>query len=157
MAALLSLVCDQPVEADVGRIVKGIVEKRREGREKREILEFLGVILELDAKFSVVREDVKSGKVVKAAEGLRELKGAIGVKGGGDTVAEGEPAVYAILRKQWADCSEEVNWNFSWTCLERNRLKKFDFRFISNFKSCLQMVLCMSNSMPFILQNFGFA
>lgn len=114
VAALLSLVCDQPVEADVGRVVKGIVEKRREAREKREILEFLGVILELDAKFAVVREDVKSGKVVEAAEGLRELKEALGVKGGGDAeaVAEGEPAIYAILRKQWADCFEEVNLKF---------------------------------------------
>ncbi|XP_057792723.1 centromere/kinetochore protein zw10 homolog [Salvia miltiorrhiza] len=110
VAALLSLVCDQPVEADVGRIVREIVEKRREAREKREILEFLGVILELDGKLGVVRADVKSGRVVEAAEGLRELKGALGVKGGGnaETAAEGEPAVYAILRKQWADCFEEI-------------------------------------------------
>ncbi|XP_041990661.1 centromere/kinetochore protein zw10 homolog [Salvia splendens] len=109
-AALLSLVCDQPVEAYVGRIVKEIVEKRREAREKREILEFLGVVLELDGKLVVVREDVKRGRVVEAAEGLRELKEALGVKGGGDaqTAAEGEPAVYAILRKQWADCFEEI-------------------------------------------------
>lgn len=101
--------CDQPVEADVARIVREIVEKRREAREKREILGFLGVILELDGKLAVVREDLKSGRVVEAAEGLRELKEALGVKGGGDaeTAAEGEPAVYAILRKQWADCFEE--------------------------------------------------
>ncbi|KAL1560850.1 centromere/kinetochore protein zw10 [Salvia divinorum] len=109
-SALLSLVCDQPVEADVGRIVKEIVEKRREAREKREILEFLGVILELDGKLGVVREDVKRGRVVEAAEGLRELKEALGVKGGGDaqTAAEGEPVVYAIIRKHWADCFEEI-------------------------------------------------
>lgn len=102
--------CDEPVEADVGRIVREIVEKRREAREKREILEFLGVILELDRKLVVVREDVKSGRVVEAAEGLRELKEALGVKGGGDaeTAAEGEPVAYAILRKQWADCFEEI-------------------------------------------------
>ncbi|KAG6419593.1 hypothetical protein SASPL_121815 [Salvia splendens] len=58
--------------------INEIVEKRREAREKREILE--------------------------------ELKEALGVKGGGDaqTAAEGEPAVYAILRKQWADCFEEI-------------------------------------------------
>ncbi|XP_047943283.1 centromere/kinetochore protein zw10 homolog [Salvia hispanica] len=109
-AALLSLACDQPVEAEVGRIVREIVEKRREAREKREILEFLGVVLELDRKLAVVREDVRRGRVVEAAEGLRELKEALGVKGGGDakTAAEGEPAVYAILRKQWADCFEEI-------------------------------------------------
>lgn len=102
--------CDQPVEADVARIVREIVEKRREAREKREILGFLGVILELDGKLVVVREDLKSGRLVEAAEGLRELKEALGVKGGGDaeTAAEGEPAVYAILRKQWADCFEEI-------------------------------------------------
>lgn len=94
----------------MARIVREIVEKRREAREKREILGFLGVILELDGKLVVVREDLKSGRVVEAAEGLRELKEALGVKGGGDaeTAAEGEPAVYAILRKQWADCFEEI-------------------------------------------------
>ncbi|KAH6785262.1 hypothetical protein C2S51_037717 [Perilla frutescens var. frutescens] len=109
VAALLSLVCDQPVEADVGRIVKEIAGKRREAREKREILDFLRVILELDRKLVVVREDVKSGRVVDAAEGLRELKEALGVKGGGDAeTAEGEPVVYAILRKQWTDCFEEI-------------------------------------------------
>ncbi|KAH6788704.1 centromere/kinetochore protein [Perilla frutescens var. frutescens] len=109
VAALLSLVCDQPVEADVGRIVKEIAGKRREAREKREILDFLRVILELDRKVVVVREDVKSGRVVEAAEGLRELKEALGVKGGGDAeTAEGEPVVYAILRKQWTDCFEEI-------------------------------------------------
>lgn len=94
----------------MAKIVREIVEKRREAREKREILGFLGVILELDGKLVVVREDLKSGRVVEAAEGLRELKEALGVKGGGDadTAAEGEPAVYAILRKQWADCFEEI-------------------------------------------------
>ncbi|KAH6780919.1 centromere/kinetochore protein [Perilla frutescens var. hirtella] len=109
VTALLSLVCDQPVEADVGRIAKEIAGKRREAREKREILDFLRVILELDRKLVVVREDVKSGRVVDAAEGLRELKEALGVKGGGDAeTAEGEPVVYAILRKQWTDCFEEI-------------------------------------------------
>ena len=95
------------------------MEKRREAREKREILEFLGVVLELDRKLAVVMEDVRRGRVVEAAEGLRELKEALGVKGGGDakTAAEGEPAVYAILRKQWADCFEEVNWNFALICV----------------------------------------
>ncbi|KAG6404793.1 hypothetical protein SASPL_132369 [Salvia splendens] len=85
VTALLSLVCDQPVEADVERIVKEIVEKRRKRGEKGRL-------------------------VVEAAEGLRELKAALGMKGGGDshTAAEGEPAVYAILRKQWVDCFEEI-------------------------------------------------
>ncbi|XP_047946619.1 centromere/kinetochore protein zw10 homolog isoform X2 [Salvia hispanica] len=110
LAGDVAALCDQPVEADVGRIVKEIVEKRREARGKREIVEFLGVILELDRKLGVVREDVKSGRVVEAAEGLRELKAALGVKGGGDshTAEEGEPAVYAIFRKQWVDCFEEI-------------------------------------------------
>lgn len=134
----------------MGRIVKEIVEKRREAREKREILEFLGVILELDRKLGVVREDVKSGRVVEAAEGLRELKGALGVKGGGDAetaVAEGEPAVYAILRKQWADCFEEVNWTFALICVVR----VIEFCLIAASSSCLQKLFCLENYMVFVL------
>ncbi|GFP90896.1 centromere/kinetochore protein zw10 homolog [Phtheirospermum japonicum] len=110
VAALLSLISDRPIEADVGRIVLEIVEKRREARETNEILEFVGVVLELDRKFGVVRNDMESGRVVEAADGLRELKEALGVKGNGDDEAavEGEPEVYGILKRQWTDCFEEI-------------------------------------------------
>ncbi|CAA0815882.1 Centromere/kinetochore protein zw10 homolog [Striga hermonthica] len=110
VVALLKLICDQPIEADVGRIVRKIVEKRLEAREKREVLQFVGVVLELDRKFGVVRDDVKSGRVVEAADGLRELKIAIGVGGGSDAevAAEGEPEVYGILKRQWTECFEEI-------------------------------------------------
>ncbi|GER53973.1 centromere/kinetochore protein [Striga asiatica] len=110
VVALLKLICDQPIEADVGRIVRKIVEKRLEAREKREVLQFVGVVWELDRKFGVVRDDVKSGRVVEAADGLRELKIAIGVRGGSDAevAAEGEPEVYGILKRQWTDCFEEI-------------------------------------------------
>ncbi|KAG8387062.1 hypothetical protein BUALT_Bualt03G0214300 [Buddleja alternifolia] len=84
VVALLNLISDQPIEADVGGIVREIVEKRREVREKREILEFVGVVLELDRKFGVVKDDLENGRIVEAAEGLRELKKALGVKGNGD-------------------------------------------------------------------------
>lgn len=110
IAALVNLISGQPIEADVGRIVRDIVEKRREAREKREILEFVEAVLVLDGKLGVVRDDVNNGRVLEAAEGLRELKVALGVKGNGDAeeAAEGEPVVYGILKKRWADSFEEV-------------------------------------------------
>ncbi|KAL6554380.1 hypothetical protein OROMI_020053 [Orobanche minor] len=110
VTALLNLISNQPIEADVGRIVREIVEKRREAREKKEILDFVGVVLELNRKFGVVRDDIKSGRVVEAAEGLRELKIAIGVKGNGDAeaVVEGEPEVYGILKREWTDCFDKI-------------------------------------------------
>lgn len=119
VSVLLNLICDQPIEADVGRIVREIVEKRREAREKREILEFLEVVLELDRKLRVVRDEVKNGRVVEAAVVLRELKEALGVKGNGDAEAavEGEPVAYGILKKQWADCFEEVICILSFICV----------------------------------------
>lgn len=108
--SLLNLISEQPIEADVGRNVREIVEKRREAREKKEILDFVGVVLELDGKFGVVRDHMKNGRVVEAAEVLRELKEALGVKGNGDAelAVEGETVVYGILKKQWNDCFEEV-------------------------------------------------
>ncbi|KAK4492826.1 hypothetical protein RD792_000151 [Penstemon davidsonii] len=111
VVALLNLISDEPIEADVGGIIKEVVEKRRELGEKREILEFVGVVLELDRKLGVVREDSRSGRVVEAAEGLMDLKNALGVKGsdGDDDVAvEDEPVVYGILKKQWSDSFEEI-------------------------------------------------
>ncbi|XP_011100469.1 centromere/kinetochore protein zw10 homolog isoform X2 [Sesamum indicum] len=116
VVALLNLISDQPIESDVGRIFREIVEKRRESREKREILEFVEVVLELDRKLGGVSNNVKNGKVVEAAEGLKELKIALGVKGNGDAeAAEGEPMVYGILKKHWTDCFEEIQellWRF---------------------------------------------
>ncbi|KAL0362148.1 UNVERIFIED_CONTAM: Centromere/kinetochore protein zw10 [Sesamum calycinum] len=116
VVALLNLISDQPIESDVGRIFREIVEKTRESREKREILEFVEVVLELDRKLGVVSNNVKNGKVAEAAEGLKELKIALGVKGNGDAeAAEGEPVVYGILKKHWSDCFEEIQellWRF---------------------------------------------
>ncbi|XP_073296675.1 centromere/kinetochore protein zw10 homolog isoform X1 [Primulina huaijiensis] len=103
---LLNLISDQPIESDVGKIIGEIVEKRRELVEKRESLELVGVVLELDQKLGVVRNNVESGRVVEAAEGLRELKLLLGVSR--NDVVEGEPLVYGILRKHWTDCFEEI-------------------------------------------------
>ncbi|XP_073151139.1 centromere/kinetochore protein zw10 homolog [Henckelia pumila] len=104
--ALLSLISDQPIESDVRKIIGEIVEKRRELLEKREILELVGIVLDLDRKFGVFRKNVESGRVVEAAEGLRELKLLLGVSR--NDVVEGEPFVYGILRKHWTDCFEEI-------------------------------------------------
>ncbi|XP_075498238.1 centromere/kinetochore protein zw10 homolog [Primulina tabacum] len=103
---LLNLISDQPIESDVGKIIGEIVEKRRELVEKRESLELVGVVLELDQKLGVVRNNVESGRVVEAAEGLKELKLLLGVSR--NDVVEGEPLVYGILRKHWTDCFEEI-------------------------------------------------
>ncbi|KAL6570522.1 hypothetical protein OROGR_000072 [Orobanche gracilis] len=110
--ALINLISDQTIESDVGKIVREIVEKRREAREKKEILDFVGVVLELNRKFSVVRDDIKSGRVVEAAEGLNELKIALRVKGNGDAeaVVEGEPEMYVILKREWTDCFEKLQF-----------------------------------------------
>ncbi|KAL0307150.1 UNVERIFIED_CONTAM: Centromere/kinetochore protein zw10, partial [Sesamum radiatum] len=116
VVALLNLISDQPIESDVGRIFREIVEKTRDSREKQEILEFVEVVLELDRKLGGFSNNVKNGKVAEAAEGLKELKIALGVKGNGDAeAAEGEPVVYGILKKHWSDCFEEIQellWRF---------------------------------------------
>lgn len=104
--SLLNLVSDQPIESDVGKIIGEIVEKRRELVEKRESLELVGVVLELDQKLGGVRNNFESGRVVEAAEGLRDLKLLLGVSR--NDVVEGDPLVYGILRNHWNDCFEEI-------------------------------------------------
>ncbi|EPS58522.1 hypothetical protein M569_16291, partial [Genlisea aurea] len=111
ISALLNFISENPIEADVSRIVRQIVQRKREAKEKAEISEFVEAILESDAKLSEMRNDLKNGRVVESAQGLMELKGALGITGGhGDyEAAEGdELAVHGILKRQWNECFEEI-------------------------------------------------
>jgi len=66
--------------------------------------------LELSEELGRVKEDVKEGRVVEAAEKVRSLKAALRISGGGDgrEAEEGEPVVYGLLREEWRECFEEI-------------------------------------------------
>ncbi|KAL2547785.1 Centromere/kinetochore protein zw10-like protein [Forsythia ovata] len=110
VSELLNLISEHPIEAELSAIIKETVEKRSQVREKTELLELLGVVLELNDKLSTVKEDVRIGRIIEAAEGMKELKTALGIRNGDSAaeVVEGEPVVYGLLRNEWTQCFDEI-------------------------------------------------
>ncbi|PON44618.1 RZZ complex, subunit Zw [Trema orientale] len=111
LSDLLRLVSDRPIDAEISDTVKEMNAKMREVRAKRELLELVKVIVEINEKLTAAKEALRNGRLRFAAEELRELKAALGVSNGGvgdHRVDEGEPVVYGLLRKEWSDCFEEI-------------------------------------------------
>ncbi|PON48506.1 RZZ complex, subunit Zw [Parasponia andersonii] len=111
LSDLLRLICDRPIDAKISETVKEMNAKMREVRAKRELLELVKVIVEINAKLRAAKEALRNGRLRFAAEELRELKAALGVSNGGvgdHRVDEGEPVVYGLSRKEWSDCFEEI-------------------------------------------------
>ncbi|KAL3502506.1 hypothetical protein ACH5RR_036955 [Cinchona calisaya] len=108
---LLNLISDHPVDSKVKSVIQEIVAKRKEVREKREVLELLGLVLKLCEKLQVVKKDIRIGRIEEAAVALRELKTALRVDN--DEVAaaqdeESELVVYGLLKKEWAECFDKL-------------------------------------------------
>lgn len=80
----------------------------REVRAKRELLELMRIIVEISEKINSARDALRNRRLIFAAEELRELKKALGVSDCDDRVDEREPVVYGLLRKEFADCFEEI-------------------------------------------------
>ncbi|XP_058220145.1 centromere/kinetochore protein zw10 homolog isoform X1 [Rhododendron vialii] len=107
LSDLLRLTSDHPIDVEIRDATAEIGRKRKEAREKREVLELVRVVLELSEELRAAREDVRAGRVVEAAEKVRGLKVALRVRGDAEE-EEGEPVVYGLLRKEWRECFEEI-------------------------------------------------
>ncbi|KAL7000014.1 hypothetical protein U1Q18_001164 [Sarracenia purpurea var. burkii] len=105
---LLRLISDHPIDVEIRDMVSEIRSKRKEAREKKELLELIRAIAELSEELRRVKEDVKAGKVAEAAEAVRSLKAALWIRGGDTAAEEREPVVYGLLRKEWAECFDEI-------------------------------------------------
>ncbi|KAK3038916.1 hypothetical protein RJ639_027544 [Escallonia herrerae] len=108
VSELLGLISDRPIDVEIKGVIEEIGRKRREAREIKELLELVRVISELSEKLKFVREEVREGRVVEAASALRGLKEVLRIQDNVAAAEEGEPAVYALLRKEWTDCFEEI-------------------------------------------------
>lgn len=108
LSDLLRLTSDHPIDVEIRDATAEIGRKRKEAREKREVLELVRVVLELSEELRGAREDLRAGRVVEAAEKVRGLKVALRVRGDAAEEEEGEPVVYGLLRKEWRECFEEV-------------------------------------------------
>lgn len=87
-------------------------------REKRKVLELVSVIVEVSKKLKFVKEEMRGGRVVEAAEAVRELEKALQIRDGEVKVEDGEPVVYGLLRNEWMECFQEVCATFILTYVD---------------------------------------
>lgn len=116
---LLSLVSDRPIDAEIAEIVKEMNGKTREFKTKKELLELVRAIVEISEKLNVAREGLRNGRLRFAAEEVKEMKKVLRVSDDYDQVDDREPVVYSLLRKEWSNIFEEVNWTFLSGYLEK--------------------------------------
>ncbi|XP_026395116.1 centromere/kinetochore protein zw10 homolog [Papaver somniferum] len=82
----------------------------RDLKENNELLSLVKIIVNLVERLKVVKEDLKVGELINAAESLRDLKKDLLIhdddrKEVGD---KREPVVFELLRKEWFDCFDEL-------------------------------------------------
>ncbi|XP_074592298.1 centromere/kinetochore protein zw10 homolog isoform X2 [Curcuma longa] len=105
----LGLLSDRPLDLEIEALVSEIRDKRRELVERREALEVVRTLSAIHSQLTLAREDLKGGRLVAAAEAIRNLKkgmifGSEKDEGGGVD----EPAVFGFLRKDWFECFDEL-------------------------------------------------
>ncbi|MBA0732866.1 hypothetical protein Gogos_016929, partial [Gossypium gossypioides] len=109
VSGILSLISDRPIDVEIRKLVDEIGRTTKEAREKREMLGLLKIIVGICERLEGARSAFSDGRLRFAAEEVNELKKALRI---GDE-EEGEPIVYGLLRKQWADLFDEMQDLFS--------------------------------------------
>ncbi|KAK8479457.1 hypothetical protein V6N13_005007 [Hibiscus sabdariffa] len=109
LSDILSSISDRPIDVEIRKLVCEIGNTTKEAREKREMLGLLRIIVAICERLEGARSALRNGRLRFAAEEVKELKKAVRI---GDE-EEGEPIVYGLLRKQWADLFDEVQDLFS--------------------------------------------
>lgn len=104
VAAIIRLLSDRPIDAEVREVVSEMKVKKEELKVKKELLGLVGTVVALNKGLESVKEALRSGRFEFAAQGLKELKVALRIGEEDDR----EPLVYGLLRKEWSQCFEEV-------------------------------------------------
>ncbi|KAE8671075.1 Centromere/kinetochore protein zw10-like protein [Hibiscus syriacus] len=109
LSDILSSISERPIDVEICKLVSEIGSVTKEAREKREMLGLLRIIVTICERLEGARLALSNGRLKFAAEEVKVLKNALRI---GDE-EEGEPIVYTLLRKQWADLFDEVQDLFS--------------------------------------------
>ncbi|CAN8315801.1 unnamed protein product [Cochlearia groenlandica] len=104
VADVLKLISDRPIHAEIRCVVEEITEKSKEVKVKRESLDLVNAIVGICEALQETKEALKNGSFRFAAERIREVKAVLRI----GEEEEGEPLAYALLRKQWSDCFDEI-------------------------------------------------
>ncbi|KAL1221809.1 CentromerePkinetochore -like protein zw10 [Cardamine amara subsp. amara] len=101
---VLKLVSDRPIDVEIRSVVDEITEKTKEVKLKRESLDLVSAIVGICEALQETKEALKNGRFRFAAERIRELKVVLRI----GEEEKGEPVAYALLRKEWSDCFDEI-------------------------------------------------
>jgi protein transport protein DSL1/ZW10 len=105
LSIALQVLTDRPLDLEIRSLADQIVSTRRELQEKKEAL---GIVIEITRFLDlirIVREGIRSGRVIEAANIVCELKSSFSVCNKGDE----EPLVFDMLRNEWRECFDEVS------------------------------------------------
>jgi centromere/kinetochore protein ZW10 len=98
------LVSDRPIDVEIRSVVDEITEKTKEVKLKRESLDLVNAIVGICEALQETKEALKNGRFRFAAERIRELKVVLRI----GEEEDGEPVAYALLRKEWSNCFDEI-------------------------------------------------
>ncbi|KAG7573421.1 RZZ complex subunit Zw10 [Arabidopsis suecica] len=101
---VLQLVSDRPIDVEIRNVVDEITEKAKEVKLKRESLDLVSAIVGICEALQETKEALKNGRFRFAAERIRELKVVLRI----GEEEEVEPVAYALLRKEWSNCFDEI-------------------------------------------------
>lgn len=111
VADILFLLSERPLDTEIRDTISEIRSVIREAKEKKELLDLVSLIGNLNKKLNAVREDLKAGRLITAAEAVRDLKVVLRL-GVVNVVEEREPVVFSLLRNDWNECFDEVSLEF---------------------------------------------
>ncbi|KAI3874884.1 hypothetical protein MKW98_019457 [Papaver atlanticum] len=110
LSNVVRILSDSNIHVEIRDASREICSVRKDLKEKKELLSLVKVIVNLVERLKLVREDLKVGELINAAETLRDLKKDLLIvdddrkEVGGD---KREPVVFELLRKEWLDCFDE--------------------------------------------------
>ncbi|MCL7041433.1 hypothetical protein MKW94_016176 [Papaver nudicaule] len=108
LSNILQLISNNNIDIEIRGVSKEICSVKRDLKEKKELLSLVQIIVSLVERLKVVKEDLKVGKLVNAAEVLRDLKTDLLIHGDREEVGDRrEPVVFELLRKEWLDCFDD--------------------------------------------------
>ncbi|XP_047179048.1 centromere/kinetochore protein zw10 homolog [Vigna umbellata] len=102
VAAIIRLLSDRPIDAEVREVVSEMKVKKEELKVK-ELLGLVGTVVGLNKRLESVKEALRSGRFEFAAQGLKELKVALRI----DEKDDREPLVNWLISD---DEKEELNF-----------------------------------------------